>query len=585
MFDIKFFILPPPINLMNLMQDFRRDVIRVLSREISKKDAEAVLEKPPERIGADLAFPCFTLAKKRKRNPAEIAHELSEKLKPRGLVREVNFYGPYINFYMDWVKASEILLKGILREKDRYGKESGKRQKILTEFAHPNTHKAFHIGHIRNICLGESLSKILESAGYNVVRTNYQGDIGPHVAKCIWGFLHKYRGKAPSRDMGRWLGLVYRRASKEISKNKKAENQMREINAMLYARDKRIMPVWKRTRKWSLDYFDNIYKDFSTKFNRLYFESEVEAEGIMISKNLVKKNLARVSDGAIIVDLEKNGLGVFVLVTREKTPLYHAKDLALAELQMKEYRPNKIVHVVGSEQTMYFRQLFKLLEIMKWKHYDKESHLRYELVNLGTGKKMKSREGEVILYDDLKEKLLKLARIETKKRNPKLSAKELDKTSFIIGMGALKYAMLNPSPEKIIVFDWNQILNFDGDTGPYLQYSHARAKSILRKAGKGRSLPGQFKPSSLGNDREIALLRQLADFPDAVQRAAKDLRPHYIAGYALDLATKFNEFYQVVPVLKANKVSRPARLALVMATAVVLKNALNLLGIEAPERM
>jgi len=573
---------------MNLMQEFRRDVLRILSRQVPRKLAEEGLERPPGNIGSDLAYPCFVLAKRRKGNPAEIARDMSRKLRPSGLVGNVDSHGPYINFYMDWNRAAGLLLKGIVKEGERYGRvgRTTGRKKIMVEFAHPNTHKAFHIGHVRNICLGESLCRILEAGGSDVVRANYQGDIGPHVAKCLWGFLNIHRGRTPSGDRGRWLGKVYREASRKIASSRKAEEAMREINSMLYARDRRIMPVWKKTRKWSLDYFDRIYRDFGAGFDRLYFESEVEAEGLKMAGDLARKGIARVSDGAIIVDMEKQGLGVFVLVTREKTPLYHAKDLALAELQMREYRPKRIVHVVGSEQNLYFMQLFRLLELMKWRHARKESHLRYELVNLGSGKKMKSREGKVILYDELREELLKLARRETGSKNPRLSSRELDRTAGLVGMGALKYTMLSKSPEKVIVFNWGQILNFDGDTGPYIQYSHTRAMSILRKARSGgRSAPSGPVHAVPGGEMELALLRQLAEFPDAVQRAAKDMRPHYIAGYALELATRFNEFYQSVPVLRAGREARPARLALVRATAQVLRNALGLLGIEAPERM
>ncbi len=569
------------IIIMDIMLEFRQDVLKILTRAIPKKECESCLEKPPENIGSDLAFPCFVMAKKLKRNPAEIAREISEKLKPSGLVGEVNFYGPYVNFFIDWEAASEKLIRGILKEDRAYGKAAARKEKFMIEYAHPNTHKAFHIGHVRNIALGESLCRVLDKAGYKVVRTNYQGDIGPHVAKCIWGFLNIYKGKSPANDKGRWLGKVYKDGARKIAKSKKAEKEMREINSQLYSRDKKILPVWKKTRQWSLDYYNEIYNDFWVKFDRLYFESEVEAQGLKISEGLVRKGLAKVSDDAIIADLEKQGLGIFVLVTKDKTPLYHAKDLALAELQVKEHKPDRIIHVVGSEQTTYFKQLFRFLEIMKWRHYAKEMHLVYELVNLGTGKKMKSREGEVILYDELKDKILALARKETKKKNPRLSGKELDKISRMVGMGALKYSMISQSPGKVIVFDWDRVLSFDGNTGPYLQYSHARARSILRKAGK----TGKPDSGVLTHEKEVSLLRKMAEFPDVVKRSAEDLRPHYIAGYAFDLATRFNEFYQSVPVLKADAVSRPSRLAMVEAFSLVIRNALDLMGIDVPERM
>jgi len=568
---------------MNLNQDVRDAAVRLLKPAVKlrKEEIENLLEKPPGNIGSDVAFPCFVLAKKMKKNPAEIANFLSRRMKARPPFKEVSFYGPYINFYVDWASLSGKLLKEVKKQGERYGKGKKIKKRYLMEFAHPNTHKAFHIGHVRNICLGESLSRILESAGYDVVRSNYQGDIGPHVAKCLWGFINLHKEKAPRKEPGKWLGEVYRDASNRISKSEKAEKEMREINRMLYARDKSIMPAWKETRKWSLDYFDSIYRDFGTKFNRLYLESEVEARGLKLSEGLVKRRIAKVSDDAIIVNMEKEGMGVVVLVTKDKTPLYHAKDLALAELQVKEYKPDRIIHVVGSEQTFYFRQLFRLLEIMKWPHYRKEFHLIYELVNLGTGKKMRSREGKVILYDELKEELLKLARKETRSKNPKLSAKELGRISGLVGMGALKYTMLSQSPEKVIVFNWDSVLSFDGDTGPYVQYSHARACSILRKARP----PPVFDSSLLKHPSELALIRKIGDLPDVINSAARDMRPHYVANYALELATRFNEFYHQAPVIAAKPEIRKARLALVDATRIALSNALELLGMEAPEKM
>lgn len=565
---------------MNPADKFRNEVLKLISTKgkIPSKKSEEILEKPPENIGADLALPCFTLDKK---NPVKFAQALSQKIKPSGLVKEVNFYGPYVNFYADWEKLGGLVLSQILREKDRYGKSKKPNEKIMVEFAHPNTHKAFHIGHVRNISLGESFCRVLQSAGHKVVRTNYQGDIGPHVAKCVWGFLNLYKGKEPKKDKGKWLGMVYRKASDKIAKSKKYEKEMREINTKLYNRDKSIMPVWKKTRQWSLDRFDEIYKDFGAKFNRLYFEGETEGPGKKIVNNILKKHIAKKSEGAIVVDLKKHGMGVVVLLTKEDTPLYHAKDLALAEMQYKEYKPDRIVHVVGSEQNLYFMQLFKILEIMKWKHFNKEFHLSYGLVNLESGK-MKSREGKVILYDEVKDKLIKLALKETRKRNPKAPKGEIEKIANLVGMGALKYTMISQSPEKVIIFDWDKILNFDGDTAPYIQYSHARACSILKKAGKS---PGKFDAGLLGKKEEKELIRHLMDFPDAILRAARDYRPHYIANYVYKLATLFNDFYQSLPVIKADPKTRAARLALVKSVQITIKNSLELLGIEAPEKM
>ena len=564
---------------MNPAGKFRSEVVRIVSAKagLPKDKIEGLLEKPPENIGADLALPCFRLDK----NPAEFAKSLAGKIKPSDLVKDVNFYGPYVNFYAEWGKLGGDVLRQILKEKGKYGRSGQSGKRIMVEFAQPNTHKAFHIGHVRNISLGESLCRILESAGNRVVRTNYQGDIGPHVAKCIWGLLKLHKGREPNKGRGRWLGEVYKEASLKIEKNKKYEEEMREINKKLYSQDREMIPIWSKTRKWSLDYFDGIYRDFGAKFDRLYFESETEGPGKKTALELLDRKIAERSDDAVVVDLKKHGMGVVVLLTKEGNPLYHAKDLALAEMQYREYRPDRIIHVVGSEQNLYFRQLFKMLEVMGWEHYEKEFHMSYGLVNLESGK-MKSREGKVILYEELKDKLLKLAIKETGKRNPKLPKGEIERTAYTIAMGALKYTMISQSPEKVIVFEWDKVLSFDGDTAPYIQYSHARACSILRKAKKS---PLKFDAKLLVKEEEKTLISHLMDFPETVSRAARDYRPHYVANYAYRLATLFNDFYQSLPVLKADPKTKQARLALVMAVQVTLKNSLGLLGIEAPERM
>jgi arginyl-tRNA synthetase len=568
---------------MELGQKVRSDIAGIVSARagIPRKKAEALLERPPQIIDADLSFPCFILAKKKKKNPAEIAKDIASKIKPRGFVRLAVAMGPYVNFHLDWKRLGGELLKKVLKEKEKYGHLKAGKEKVMVEFFHLNTHKAFHIGHVRNIITGESLSRILEFSGKKVIRANYQGDIGPHVAKCLWGFLKTHKGKAPSKNQGLFLGEVYAKANQKARDNEKIQKEIREINKSLYAGDPKLMPVWKKTRQWSLDYFDSVYKEFSTHFDRFYFESEMEGPGKKLAQDLLKKKIAKKSEGAIVIDLKKEGLGVLVLITGDGTPLYHIKDFILARIQAKE-SPSSIIHVVGSEQSLYFRQLFKALESISPAIAKKERHLSYGLVNLPSGK-MSSRTGTIITYEDLREKLLEKSLSETKKRNKKASKKTLEETSRTVMMGALKYDMIKTSPEKVIVFDWDRALSLQGNTGPYLQYTHARACSILRKA-KAKKIP-KFDPSLLTDKEEKALLRILLRFSESVAASERDLRPHYIANYAYDLATRFNEFYETLPVIKAEKKIMNARLALTECVRIALKNSLNLLGINAPERM
>ena len=588
---------------MNPFGRFREQVLKELRRAtgIQGKDLDSILEKPPEGVGADLALPCFFLSARMRKDPRLIAVDVVNKLSGRtskskgkdAVIADVRAFGPYVNFYADWDRMNMLVLRDILKRGGKYGSSAAKREKVLAEFAHPNTHKAFHIGHVRNICLGESMSRILESSGTRVVRANYQGDIGPHVAKCLWGFTKLYKKKPPKgAEKGLWLGDVYAKANQKAKGNEKLEEEIREMNNKIYSSDRELTKLWKQTRKWSLDYYDKIYREFGVRFNRLYFESEVEKPGKAIALELLKKGIAKKSQGAVVMDFEKDGLGIFILLTKDGNPLYGAKDLQLAKLQLREHRPDRILHIVGTEQNTYFRQLFRTFELMNPALAKKEFHICYELVNLPDGK-MSSRAGTVITYDELKTKLTALARKVTAEKNPRLKGRELDKTAQLVAMGALKYGMLAVSPEKTITFDWDRALSFEGNSAPYIQYSHARACSILRKGRAGKITP---KPNDgknmLKSESEAALMKQLTAFPETVARAARDLRPHYVASYAYNLAVRFNDFYEKSPVLKpqgtpsgAVKELRNARLALVRAAKTVLKNALYLLAIDAPERM
>lgn len=563
--------------------EFKSVAAKILSKPTKMKEEEILklLEVPPNPKMGDLAFPCFTLAKTMKKDPVSIARELSSSFKPSGAITGAEAVGPYLNIFLDWGKVGGAAIEEILKKKDKYGLNSPRKETLMVEYSHPNTHKAFHIGHVRNISLGESLSRILQFNGYKVARTNYQGDIGPHVAKCIWGYLNIYKGKAPKKDRGMWLGKVYAEASQKAS-NPKVEQEIREINKALYAGDPKLTEVLKKTRKWSLEYFDEIYKDFGAKFDRFYFESEVEGPGIKKSRELLKQGVAKMSEGAILIDLEKCKLSIWILLTQDGTPLYSVKDIILAELQAKEYKPSKIIHVVGSEQNLHFKQLIKTLEMIAPDLAKIEHHLSYGLVNLKSGK-MASRMGKVITYEDVKNKLLEKSIKETAKRNPKMSKRGIEEIAKKVALAALKYDMLRTSPEKLIVFDWERALSLEGNTGPYIQYGHTRICSILDKAG---SRPGKFDASLLKDPKEKELIKELVDFPRVLEDSARDFRPHYVVNYLYNLANTFNGFYEKCRVIQAEtKELKKARLALAAATKVVLKNGLNLLGIDALEKM
>jgi arginyl-tRNA synthetase len=557
---------------------FEEEIIKLLKKAgiSASKDQ---LEVPPRKEFGDFSFPVFNLAKEQKKNANEVAKSIYDKIKIGGIIQEVQAKGPYVNFFLNLDKISSVVMKEALK-KD-FGKSNfGKNKKILVEFAHPNTHKGFHIGHLRNISTGESICRILDYAGFKLYRCNYQGDIGPHVAKTLWGFIKLYNQTPPEEakeKLGEWLGKIYAEVSQKMQENPEIEKEVEEINKKLYAGDMELLEIWKETRKWSLDDFEKIYKELGSHFDKYYFEAEVEKRGKEISLQFLENGVFQKSEDAVIFDLTKYNLGTFVLITKNGTPLYHAKDLALAEKQMVDFKPDLIIHVVGSEQKLYFEQLFKTLEIIKSPAAERELHVIYELVALKEGQ-MSSRQGSVILYTDLRKQVFEKVKEEVLKRNPTLVQKKVDEISNIITTAAMKYPMLNVSTDKTIHFDWQEALKLEGNTAPYIQYAITRAKSILKKGGKFKAT---FSFELVEEEKD--LIKLIQNFEEVVVHAAKDYKPHYIANYAYDLATSFNKYYEKVQILKSKE--KNSRLTLVKAVKEVLEKSLCLLGIEVPEKM
>lgn len=527
----------------------------------------------PRKVGADVALPCFAIAKEKGTKPEECAAEMgrifSKRIRKFQLIRSVETFGPYVNFYADWQQIGADVIRSALSLKS----QRKKKEKVIVEFAHPNTHKLFHIGHLRNITTGEAVSRILEFTGAKVVRANYQGDVGLHIAKCLWG-IQKSGMKTMSglNEKIAFLGKAYAAGSKAYEEEE-AKKQITEINRKIYEKDKAVMKLWSRTRKWSLEYFDRIYKRVYTRFDRLYFESEVAQRGLDIAKEALRKGILTMSDGAVIFD-GRDGLDRRVFVNRIGFPTYEAKELGLAELEFSEFRPDRCVHVVGPEQSSFFKVTFKVEELLDEKFSGRQHHLVYGWVRLSEGK-MSSRMGNVVegewLLDELKKAVM------NRLQKQKYAKKAKEEIAEAIAVGAAKYYFLKFNTASDISFDMTRAVSIEGDTGPYLQYTHARATSILRKsrkkAGKGISF----------EEGEIAIVKKLSMFPFIVKKCAQELKPNYLANYLFELATAFNEFYHSKQII-GNK--REAELLLfVSAVAATLKTGLELLGIKALERM
>jgi arginyl-tRNA synthetase len=516
------------------------------------------------------------------------------------VVEKIDVAGPgFINF---WLSKKQLMneLSSVNDKGKSYGtSDLLKDKKIMVEFAHPNTHKELHVGHMRTLILGESLSRIFSASGAKVFRANYQGDIGPHVAKAIWGTQKILEERKMSWDDAEKLGLAERAhllgegyvlANKEYE-DKKAE--IDELNTKLYIKDTDVVPMYERTRKWSLDYYDSLYKRFGTKFDRLYFESEVAEKG----KEIVKENIGKVfeeSEGAIIFDGEKYGLHKRVFITKDDNPTYEAKDMYLAPLQYSEFPFDLIIHVVANEQRGYFQVVIKALELLDTKFKGKEYHLPMGMVNL-VGKKMSSRAGTIITVDELLDEVESLLEPLLSKELSQTERKTvLEKTTI----AAVKYSMLKVNPESDVLFDTKVSVKMEGDSGPYLQYTFARTQSVIAKA-KQKDIKTEKLKNNLAieqynnfNNEELSLLRTFIHYPEVVQETASNYAPNLICNYLFDLAQKYNAFYNAHRILdgagkkvKGQESKSEFRVALTAATGTILKNGLNLLGIQAPEKM
>ena len=382
-----------------------KKIVKLLSFSgLKNSDLEELIEVPKDSKMGDYSFPCFALSKKLKKNPAEIAKDFSSRIQLSKEFERVGAIGPYLNFFVNKKILAEKTIERITKEKDKYGSGKFEKGKVMIEFSQANTHKAFHVGHVRGTSLGESLARILEFTGNKVLRANYQGDTGMHVAKWIWCY-QKYHSKEELKNDESWIASIYVDAIKRLEKNEKLQKEVDEINKKLEDKtDKELTKLWEKTRKLSLDSFEKIYHELNTKFDEYFFENEVEKAGKKISQELVKQNIANVSDGATIVDLEKDKLGVWVLLRSDGTVLYSAKDLALAEKKFSDFKIDKSIYVVGRAQQMHFYQLFKTLEKMKFKQSKNCKYVPVSEVRFPWGK-MSSRSGDNVLYSDFKKEL------------------------------------------------------------------------------------------------------------------------------------------------------------------------------------
>jgi arginyl-tRNA synthetase len=509
----------------------------------------------------------------------------------------------YLNLYFDTAAYASRVVETVLEQKSRFGSGPANGSRVMLEFSHPNTHKAFHVGHLRGTILGDAICRILEFSGHDVVRANYPGDMGLHVIKWLWGYLKFHKGEEPSADITKWMGEVYSDASKQLEENPDFETEVRTVYARWDQRDPEVVALWERTREWSLEGFRQMYAALDVRFDKYYFNSQEEKPGKEVVEELVRLGIAtdeRPEGGAVVVKIDevlglnKEQFRTAVILRSDGTALYATEDLALVKQKFADYPDmEKSLYLVDVRQSLHFTQVFKILEIAGYEQAKKCGHISYELVTLPGNVVMSSREGTVVLLEDLLREATSRAFEVVKEKNPNLNEEQMRTVAKAVGLGALKYPILARENTRLVTFDWQSALDFNGQAAPYIQYAHVRCNSILRKAGVeiANLQPfnlAQGKPATFNyglQPSEIQLIDLISRFPGEVLRAAAEYKPLIIATIAYDIAKAFAAFYDACPVVQANPEVRDARLRLVAATRFVLANALALLGITAPEVM
>lgn len=499
----------------------------------------------------------------------------------------------YLNLYYEPGEFSRRVIDTALEKGENFGRGESKNEKVMVEFSQPNTHKAMHVGHLRTMMLGDVISKILEFAGYDVVRANYFGDSGRDVAKWLWNFQKYHQGESkPDKDITRWMGDLYAEASQRLEKNPELEKEVQELHACWDAGDKDIVDLWKETRQWSLDGFNEIYEIMDIHFDHIYCESQVDPLSKPIVEDLIKRGIAtdeRGEDGTVVVKLdellglEEETYRVLVLLRSDGTALYGAWDLALAQKKFDDYDLDKSLYVVDVRQTLHFRQVFKTLELAGWDKVDKVYHLPYEIVTLPGNVTMSSREGTVVLLEELIREAIQRAYEVGEERNPDLDENTRKDVAKAVGLGAIKYPLLARETTKVALFDWEEALDFTGHSAPYIQYAYVRTNSLLKKFGQ--DLPESLIPTHEMDEKEITLIEMISRWPEVVQKAAEEYKTLHVTNHAYELAKAFNEFYNHCPVLKAEPEVRDARVRLVAAAREAIRNALTVLGIDVPDVM
>ncbi len=565
------------------MTDFKE----IIAKELEKMDLGLgfeeiykLIEIPPQDNMGDYSFPCFSLAKTMRKNPALIAEDLAEKIDLEGFGKIENL-NAYLNFYVDRKVFEEEILKEILEKKEKYGSsDKGSGKNIVIDFSSVNIAKPFHIGHIRSTVIGDALRNIHNFLGYNTIASNYIGDYGTQFGTMIAAYkLWGDEGKLRENPIKELLNL-YVRYNKEAAEDEKMMNDARAEFKNLESGEEEATRLWKHFKEISFNEFDRVYKMLDIDFDNYNGESYHSEYIPAVLEELKDKDLLVESDGAYIVDLSEFDLPPAIIIKSNGSSAYITRDIATAINRKKVYDFDKNVYVVATQQNLHFQQLFAILKLMGYDFYDDCKHIPFGMVSL-KDQTLSTRKGQVVFLEDVLNKAVDKTKEIMENRESKIE--NVDEVAEIVGIGAVKFQELYNNRIKDYVFDWDEVLNFDGETGPYVQYTYARAKSVLRKADYNENTEISF--DNITSDEEFALVKALGNFKDVVAKAGEKYEPSLITRHLTEIAKNFNKFYNACQINVEDEKLKEERLALTYATSIVVKTGLGLLGIKTVEQM
>ena len=560
----------------------KNKIIELLSAQIDSMNAEEInglLEIPPKAEMGDFAFPCFKLAKVFRKAPPMIAADLKEKIGCPEFLSRVEVLGGYLNFFVDKSMFAKQIVENYLAA-DNYGGPAEKNGKtICIDYSSPNVAKNFHVGHLRTTIIGNSLNKIYSKLGYKVERINHLGDWGTQFGKLIVAYKNWGSKEAVEEQGIDELMRIYVKFHDEAEKDDSLNDEARAWFTKMEQGDEEALSIWKWFREISLKEFMRVYELLGIEFDSYAGESFYNDKMQPVIEELKQKGLIKVSDGAQIVELEDYNMPPCLITKKDGSTLYATRDITAALYRKNTYDFEKCIYVTGLEQKLHFAQWFKVINLMGYDWSENLMHVPYGLVSLKGGK-LSTRKGHVIYAEDILQEAIQKTRSIIEEKNPDIPDK--DEVAKMVGIGAVIFNDLYNQRIKDVIFDWEKLLNFDGETGPYVQYTYARAASVLRKIG---DVPAIYDYGVLSDDASMALLKEIARYPQVVADAADKLEPFVVSRYAVALAQAFNKFYHDCQINVEDENVKYTRANIVIIVKAILKDALSLLGIDCPEQM